>query len=198
MNTLLSLLTHRSFIVRAATGIIMGAVIFFGMWALSLAWLPEGFFLELPRPSINNCQQDLWQALRAFLWNLILTGSLTAFASLFALSRFPLGYVVPWMIFASYGGMLGTNSFSCPNPEGPIPMSLSVLWTRAGFREIVGYLLIAAALANQYFWQQPSFFKIQVERVRSWKEFKLNLEMIFGLFAAIFLLAWAAVIEMMP
>jgi hypothetical protein len=59
-------------------------------------------------------------------------------------------------------------------------------------------LLIAAALANQYFWQQPSFVKIQVERVRSWKEFKLNLELIFGLFAAIFLLAWAAVIEMMP
>jgi hypothetical protein len=198
MNTLLSLLTHRSFIVRAATAIIIGAVIFYGMWALSLVWLPEGFFLGLARPSINNCQQDLRQTLRAFLWNLILTGSLTAFASLFVLGRIPLGYTVPWMTFAIYGGLLGTNSFSCPNPEGPILISLSVLWTRAGFREIIGYSLIAAAFANQFLWRQTSFFKMQVERVRSWKEFKFNLETVFGLCTAIFFLAWAAIVEMMP
>lgn len=195
---IISLLTHRSFFVRAATGIIVGTAILFGMWAASLAWLPEGFFLGLPRPSINNCQQDVWQALRAFLWNLVLTGGLTVFTSLFALNSFPLGYVVPWLIFATYGGMLGTNSFGCPNPEGPIPISLSVFWTRAGFREIIGYLLIAAALANQYLWQQPSFFKMQVERVRSCKEFKLNLQVIFGLCTAILLIAWGAVVEMMP
>jgi hypothetical protein len=170
----------------------------FGMWATSLAWLPEGFFLGLPRPSMNNCEQAVWKTLRAFLWNLALTGGLTAFASLFALNRFPLGYLVPWVIFATYGGMLGTNSFSCPNPEGRLPISLSVLWTRAGFGEIIGYLLIAATLANHYIWQQSSFFKLRVERVRSWKEFQLNVEMTFGLCAAVFLLAWAAVIEMMP
>jgi hypothetical protein len=60
MNTLVSLLTHRSFLVRATTGTIVGVAIFFGMWAASLVWLPEGFFLGLPRPSINNCQQDVW------------------------------------------------------------------------------------------------------------------------------------------
>lgn len=198
MNTPLSLLTHRSFFVRAATGVIIGIAIFFGMWAASLAWLPEGFFLGLPRPSINNCQQDVWQTLQAFFWNLVLTGGLTAFASLFLLKRFPLGYVVPWMIFAAYGGMLGTNSFGCPNPEGPIPISISVLWTREECREIIGYLLIAATLANHYLWEQPSFFKIQVERVRSWKEFQLNLDVIFGLCTALFLIAWGAVVEMMP
>jgi hypothetical protein len=194
----ISLLTHRSFFVRATTGIIVETLIFFGMWAASLAWLPEGFFLALPRPSINGCQQDVWQTLRAFLWNLVLTGGLTVFASLFVLDRFPLGYMIPWMTFAIYGGMLGTNSLSCPNLEGPISISLSVLWSRAGFREIVGYLLIAATLANHYMWKQSSFFKIQVERVRSRKEFQLNVEMTSGLFTAIFLLAWAAVIEMMP
>jgi hypothetical protein len=152
----------------------------------------------LPRPSINSCQQDFWQALRAFLWNLVLTGGLTAFASLFALNRFPLGYIVPWIIFATYGGMLGTNSFSCPNPDGAIPISLSVLWTRAGFREIIGYSLLAAAFANQFLWRQTSFFKMQVERVRSWKEFKFNLETVFGLCTAIFFLAWAAIVEMIP
>ena len=197
MNTLVSLLTHRSFFVRAAIAIIVGVVIFFGTWAASLAWLPEGFFLVLPRPSINNCQQDVGQTVRAFLWNLVLTGGLTSFASLFAVNRFPLGYIVPWMMFAAYGGLLGTNSFSCPNPEGPLPISLSVLWTRAGFRETIGYLLIAAALSNQFLWRQPSFFKVQVERGRSWKEFKLNTEMTFGLCTGIFFIGWAAVVEMM-
>ena len=198
MNTFVSLLTHHSFFVRAVIAIIVGVAIFFGAWAVSLAWLPEGFFLVLPRPSINNCQQDVWQTVRAFLWNLVLTGGLTAFASLFAVNRFPLGYIVPWMMFATYGGLLGTNSFSCPNPEGPLPISLSVLWTRAGFRETIGYLLIAAALSNQFLWRQPSFFKVQVERVRSWKEFKLNLQSVLGLCIAVFLIAWGAVVEMMP
>jgi hypothetical protein len=195
MNTLL---THRSFFVRTASGIIVGVAVLSGVWAASLAWLPEGLFLGLPRPSINNCQQDAWQALRAFLWNLALTGGLTAFASLFALNRFPLGYIVPWVVFATYGGMLGTNSFGCPNPEGPIPISLSVLWARAGFREIIGYLLIAATLVNHHLWQQPSFFKLQVKRIRSWNEFQLNLEVTIGLCTAIFLIAWGAVVEMMP
>lgn len=197
--TAFSLLTHRSFFIRAATGIIIGTGMMFCIWAVSLAWLPEGFFLILPRPSINNCSdQDVSQALRAFIWNLVLTGGLTVFASLFALNRFPYGYIVTWITFAIYGGMLGTNSFDCPNPDGPLPVSLSVLWARAGFREILGYLLIAAALANQYFWRQPSFFKSQIEKVRSWSEFKLQPEMIFGLCAAIFLIAWGAFFEMMP
>jgi hypothetical protein len=180
MNLFLSLLTHRSFFIRAAIGMVIGAVLFFGMWAASLAWLPEGFFLRLPRPSINNCQLDVWQTLRAFLWNLILTGGLTVLASFFVVNRFPFGYVVPWLMFAIYGGLLGTNSFGCPNPEGPLGISLTVLWTRAGFREIVGYLLIAAALGNQFLWRQTSFFKLHVEKVYSWKEFKLNSQVIFG------------------
>jgi hypothetical protein len=198
MKIFLDLLTHRSFIVRAAIEIIVGAVIFFGAWAASLAWLPEGFFLRLPLPSIGNCEPGVSQAWRTFIWNLVLTGGLTAFASLFALNRFPYGYIVPWLMFAFYGGALGTNSFLCEEFSEPLPITLSVLWTRAGFRESMGYLLIAAALANQYLWRQPSFFKARVERVRSWKEFKLNLEVIFGLGTAIFLIAWGAIVEMTP
>jgi hypothetical protein len=197
MNIFISLLTRRSFFVRATTGIMIGLVILFGVWAVSLAWLPEGFFLFVPAPSITSCEQEVSQIWRTFIWNLILTGGLTAFASLFALRHFPLGYIVPWIVFALYGGALGTNSFQCPNPEGPLPMSLSILWTRAGFREAAGYLLIAAALANQYLWRQPSFFLTRIERVRSWSEFKLNLDFIFGLCTGIFLLAWGAVVEIM-
>ena len=198
MNTLLSLLTHRSLLVRAVIGLIIGTVIFFGVWAASLASLSEGFFLVLPRPSIINCEQSISQTLRAFFWNLALTGGLTAFASLFAVNRLPLGYLVPWTVFAIYGGLLGTNSFNCPNPDGPLSISFSVLWSRAGFRETASYFLIAAVLANQSLWRQTSFFSLKIERVRSWREFRLSSEMIFGLCTAIFLLAWSAIIEMMP
>lgn len=86
-------------------------------------------------------------------WNLHLTGGLTAFASLFVLNRFAWGYAVRWMTFAIYGGLLGTNSFNCPNPEGTLPISLSILWIRAGFSEVISYLLIAATLADQFFWR---------------------------------------------
>jgi hypothetical protein len=138
------------------------------------------------------------QTLRAFIWNLAFTGGLAALSSLFAVNRFPLGYLVPWITFAVYGASLGTDSFVCPTPDGPLSPSLAVLWTRAGFREITGYMLIAAALANRYLWQQPSFFSLKLERIRSWKQARPNLDLLVGLCAAASLIAWGAVVEMMP
>ena len=198
MNTLASLLTDRHLLVRAATGLLVGTPIFFGVWALSLAWLPEGLFRQLPLPSIGTCEANAANGVRLFIWNLILTGGLVALCSLFALGRFPYGYVMPWLLFGVYGGMLGTNSFLCAGVSDPVPLSISVLWTRAGFREIAGYLLIAAALANHFMWRQSSFFSHRVERVRTLKELKLDCGAIIGLLAGILLLGWAAVAEVMP
>lgn len=198
MNPLLALLTHRRFLVRAATGLLVGTLIFFGAWAASLAWLPEYLFLRLPNPTIGTCEANAAQALRIFIWNLTLTGGLVVFSSLFAVGRFPYGYTVPWLTFAIYGGMLGTNSSLCEDLSNPLPLSISVLWTRAGFREIAGYLLIAAALANQSLWRQSSFFSLQVEQVRCLKDVKIDFEAVFGVLAAIALLGWGAAVEAMP
>ena len=198
MNALLALLTHRGFLVRAATGLLVGILICFSAWAASLAWLPEGFLLKLPLPTIGTCEANVANSVRIFVWNLILTGGLVLFSSLFALGRLPCGYLVPWLTFAAYGGMLGTNSFLCEQLSDPVPLSMSVLWTRAGFREIAAYLLIAAALANQFLWRQSSFFSHRVERVRTLRELKIDFGAILGLFAAALLLGWAAVVEVMP
>lgn len=100
--------------------------------------------------------------------------------------------------FVHYGGLLGTNSWVCPDPAGRLSPSLAILWTRAGFREIVGYVLIAAALANRYLWRQPSFFSLRVEQVRSWKEIRPSLDILLGLGMAALLIAWGAVVEMVP
>jgi hypothetical protein len=92
---LISLLTHRSFLVRAMTGTIIGALIFFSVWTASLAWLPDG-------------------------------------------------------------------------------------------------------PANHYLFHQPSFFKMQIEKVHTRKEFRPNLDAMIGLCIALLLIAWGAVVEMMP
>ena len=187
MDTLLTLLTHRRFLVRAATGLIIGTLIFFGVWAASWAWLPEGSFVIFPLPTIITCEESTANAARIFAWNIVLTGGLVAVSSLFAVGRFPYSYMVPWLTFAVYGGMLGTNSSRCGALSQPLPPSMTVLWTRAGYREIAGYLLIAAALANQFLWRQPRFLGLQVERVRSLKALKLDLDARFGLCLAVLL-----------
>ncbi len=199
MDTLLALLTHRRFLVRAATGLLIGTLIFFGVWAASWAWLPEGSSVIFPLPTIITCEGSAVNAVRIFIWNIVLTGGLVAVSSLFAVGRFPYGYVVPWLTFAIYGAMLGANSFYwCGGLPEPVAPSISVLWTRTGYREIAGYLLIAAALANQSLWRQPRFFGLQVERVRSLKALKLDLGARFGLCLAVLLVGWGAVVEVMP
>ncbi len=197
MNAPTSCLAHRRFLVRAATGLLIGTLIFFGVWLLSLTWLSEGVLRKLPLPSIGACKADAANGVLIFLWNLILAGGLVALASLVALGRFPYGYVIPWLLFGIYGGMLGTNSYLCQELSGPVPLSVSVLWTRAGFREVAGYLLIAAAFANQFVWRQPSFFDVRVERVRALKDVKMDPDAILGLCAAVMLIGWGAAVEVM-
>jgi hypothetical protein len=186
-NVLLSLLTHRLLIVRFMAGLTIGLALLFTFWGFSQAWLPEGFFFILPGMAFSpsNCEMEsLPETLKVFGWNLALTGGLTIFESMFATGRFPMDYVVPWLRFATYGGMLGTDSFLCANPLTSPGVDISILRTRTGFGEITAYLLIPASLANVYLWRQLSFWHTRIERVRYWKEIQFSWEMILGLIAA--------------
>ena len=201
MNTLFALLTHRSLLARALTAWLIGLAFLYGAWAASYAWLPAGSF-HLPGEAIapfSGCNLEfINQSVRFFFWNLVVGIGLTAFASLFRSGGFPLGYLVPWILFLCYGGLLGTNSFLCPDPSGPQPASISILWRAAGVREISAYLLVSAVLAPLYVWKQSSLWSLKIERVRPWKEFQLTRGTVAGLLAAIMLLAWAAVVEAWP
>jgi len=140
-------------IIRFITAWLIGIVILFAAWLISAAWIPGGFFRVLPGMAVSPVECEigsLSETLKTFLWNLMLTGGLCVAASLFAVGRFPYGYVVPWLLFGIYGGMLGTDSFNCSNPLNSTGIDISILWTRAGFREITGYLLIPTAMANLY------------------------------------------------
>ena len=194
-NILIYLLTHRHLVVRMLTAWVISIVILFASWEISYAWLPDGFFRFLPGMAFSpiGCETaSISEAMKVFGWNLALTGGLTIFASLFAVGRFPLGYLVPWFIFAVYGGLLGTNTFLCSNPLASTGANISILWRSAGVKEITGYLLISASFADLYLWRQISFWHTRVERVRGWKELHFSWDMITGLLVAVGLLAWGA------
>ncbi len=77
------------------------------------------------------------------------------FLNLFRGSRWPGGlYMMPifWII---YGLSLGTNSFVYASQ--PVPLSISILWTRTGFTELMAYTLGYEATREwsifQGFWQ---------------------------------------------
>ncbi len=195
---MLASLTHRRLIIRFAAAWLIGTIVLFAAWLVSDTWLPDGFFRFLPGMAISPVGCDigsLSETIKTFLWNLVLTGGLCAAASLCSVGRFPYGYVVPWLLYGIYGGMLGTDSFLCSNPLDSVGLDFSILWTRAGFREITGYLLIPTAVANQYLWRQRSFWSTRVDRVRHWSEFDISWETVIGLLAAVGLIAWGAIEE---
>jgi hypothetical protein len=195
---LISLLTNERLIIRFITSWSIGTMILFAAWYISDVWLPDKFFQFLPGTAISpvGCEIGSVSAtIKAFAWNLLLTGGLCIAASLFAVGRFPYGYVVPWILYGVYGGMLGTDSFSCSNPLDSAQIDISILWTRAGFREITGYLFIPAAMANLYLWRQRSFWSTRVETVRRFSDDKFSLEIVIGLAASVGLIAWGAIEE---
>jgi hypothetical protein len=147
------LLTHRCVLIRALSSWFFGLILFFAVWTVAYHLLPEGALRgRLPGARIPLDPDDgLLFALRIFAVNLGLSGGIVAFASLFRVGRLPPGYLVPWLLFAVYGALLGTNSFAYLDPAGPPAPTADVLWTRSGTRELTAYLLVAAALARSAF-----------------------------------------------
>ena len=124
------LFTHDRLIIRFIASWLIGTVILFAAWFVSDAWLPDRFFRFLPGMAISpvECQiGSLAETMKTFGWNLAITGGLCIFASLFAVGRFPMGYVVPWILFGIYGGMLGTDTFNCINPLNLSGIDISIL-----------------------------------------------------------------------
>ncbi len=193
----LHLLTHPNVLVRVPSNWLIGLIIFFGIWVISYEAFPPGSLrFASSNPVLNSTGEAvLPETLRILAWNLCVAGGLVVLSSLFIIGKFPAGYLLPWIICGLYGAMLGTNSFAFPDPAGPLPPNLAVLWTRAGWREITAYMLMASALANVYQWQQPSWWSMQVKRVRSWRELRLSGGELMCLVMAVGFLGWAAYVE---
>ena len=87
------------------------------------------------------------------------------FMNLFRGRRWPGGlYVLPvfWIL---YGVLLGTNSFVYAGQ--PIPLSISVLWTRMGFTELLAYTAGYEATREWALWE--GFFLSRRIAGKRWK-----------------------------
>ena len=193
-----ALLTHPNPLIRALAGWLVGMVVFVVAWALSYALLPEGFFGFFPR--MGAVSADVGQGILSLAWeifvnNIFVNAVVIGLASLLAMGCISGGYLIAWFVCGSYGGMLGTNSFTYPDPGGPMAPYLAVIWERSGTREITAYLLTAAALANIHLWRDPSLRSSRLERVRRLREVRLSLGEILLVVVAVLLIAWGAYVE---
>ncbi len=188
----LDLLLHPNVLLRVTSAWLVGLLILLGAWTASYAWLPAGSLHPWVMLTQSAAPDD---AVGIFIWNFLLVACPLAIPSLFRIGRLSGGYLIPWLVCADYGALLGTNSWALPDPAGALAPNLAILWGRAGVPEITAYLLVAAALANVYLWRQTSFWSLQVKRVRSLRDFHLSRSEIVGLVTAVALLGWAAAIE---
>lgn len=125
----------------------------YAAWIFSRLLLPEG----LLRPYLSR----LFTArVGELIFVKILLANLLPFfgiqfMNLFRGSRWPGGlYILPvfWIL---YGLSLGTNSFVYAGQ--PVTLSISILWTRTGFTELLAYTMVYEASREwsifQGFWQ---------------------------------------------
>ncbi len=127
----------------------------YGAWLISKILLPEG----LLRPYFSRLFET---RVGELTFTKILLANLfpflgVQFMNLFRGRRWPGGlYILPifWIV---YGISLGTNSFVYAGQ--PVPLSLSVLWTRVGFTELIAYTAGYEATREWALWE--GFLKAQ-------------------------------------
>jgi hypothetical protein len=196
MRLILHALTHASPVTRALTASGIALALWIGAWTLSYLFLSEGLLRGLMTARVPDEVFVAGPALGAtiFQWNLVFGMGAVALSSMFAIGKLSLGYVAPWWWAIGYGVALGTNSFVLTEP-GKLAPNLSVMWQHIGAREILAYLLVAAALANIHFWRPRRWYDLTLSRVRGLGELRLRgLELTF-VAGGLVLLAWTAGIE---
>ena len=196
MGIILHALTHASPVTRAITASLIALGLWIGAWTLSYLFLSEGILRGVMTARVPDEVLLAGPSLGAtiFQWNLLFGMGVIALGSLFAIGKLSLGYIAPWWWAIGYGVALGTNSFVLTEP-GKLAPNLSVMWQHIGAREILAYLLVAAALANIHFWRPQRWYDMTLSRVRGLRELRLRgLELTF-VAGGLVLLAWTAGIE---
>ena len=196
MGSILRSLTHKSPIRRTITASLIAVGLWLAAWTLSYSFLSEGSFRDILTIRVPDQVLFAGPSLGAaiFQWNVIFGVGAIVVGSLFAVGRLSLGYVAPWWWAIGYGVALGTNSFVLTVP-GKLAPRLDVMWQHIGAREILAYLLVAAALANIHFWKPRRWYDLTLSRVRGWTDLRLRSSELACFAGALVLLAWTASIE---
>jgi len=190
-------LTDRSPVRRALSASAIAVTLWLGSWTLSYVAAGEGALREVMAARVPG---DLLQAgpslaLTIFGWNLAFGVGAIVAGSLFAFGRVSIGYLAPWWWALGYGVALGTNSFVLTVPGAKVAPRLDILWSHVGAREILAYLLVAAALANMHLWRPRHWRDLTLARVKGFADIRLSAGEVACLAGAVVLLFWTARVE---
>lgn len=177
-----------------ATGI--AAALWLSAWTLSYLAVGEGALLAVMSARVPDAVFTAGPSLAVtiFSWNLLFGVGAIVVGSFFAIGRISLGYFAPWWWALGYGVALGTNSFVLTVP-GKLAPRLDILWQHIGAREILAYLLVAAALSNIHVWRPRRWHDLSLSRVRAFADIRLGLGEVAAVAGALALLAWTANVE---
>lgn len=196
MGRVLAALTHRSPLRRALTASAIALGLWLGSWTLSYLVVGEGVLREAmaARVPTEILHSGPTLGMTIFWWNFLFGVGAIVVGSMVGLGRLSLGYFAPWWWAVGYGVALGTNSFVLTVP-GKYAPNLNVLWSHIGAREILAYILVAAALANIHVWRPKRWHDLSLSRVRGFRDVRLRAAELACIAAALVLLAWTASVE---
>ena len=196
MGIILSALTHRSPLPRAITASVIALALWIVAWTVSYLFLSEGVLRDVMSARVPDDVLFAGPSLGAtiFRWNLLFGMGAIVLGSFFAIGKLSLGYIAPWWWAIGYGVALGTNSFVLTVP-GKLAPRLDIFWQHIGAREILAYLLVAAALANIHFWRPRRWYDLTLSRVRGLRELRLRASELTLVAGGLALLAWTAAVE---
>ncbi|RPJ27497.1 MAG: hypothetical protein EHM33_07810 [Chloroflexi bacterium] len=149
-----SLLLHDRLIVRFLALLALVTALFLLTWTASYWFLPEGLLrgrtgaAALAGETAASSFLVEWLRILAINFSICL---LVVIAPNLLRAGLPMGYYTASVQAIVYAVILGTNSFTFPLPEGPLPPTLAVL-ARSGPYEIAAYLLAATATASLARW----------------------------------------------
>ena len=196
MRFIVGALTHPSPLPRAVTATLIALALWIVAWTVSYLFLAEGLLRGLMSARVPDEVLFAGPSLGAtiFQWNLVFGMGAILLGSLFAIGKLSLGYIAPWWWAIGYGVALGTNSFVLTVP-GKLAPRLDIFWQHIGAREILAYLLVAAALANINFWKPRRWYDMTLSRVRGLSDLRLRAPELAFVAGGLVLLAWTAGVE---
>ncbi len=169
---------NRSVIVRFASLLTLGCLLFILAWSVGYIILPEGAFragaeAHMARSSLDSASQTVvaeWmKILRANSIPILL---IILSSLLIRINGIPLGYLVALYNLILYGLFVGTNSFAIPYADR-LPPSFAIL-ERSGPYEMTALILLAAATGTWSFFQVKRLFRTAPERVVPAPKFHLS------------------------
>lgn len=149
--------------------ILILTLLMFLSWYLSARFLPNevlhSYFSHIFEVNpITNGKFTFWGI---FVSNFVIGFVGIQFMNLFKVKKIPGGLFILPLFWIIYGVLLGTNSFIYAKDS--IPFSISVLWERTGFNELVAYTFGYVATYNWALWEQQSLWGAYRIPNKRWK-----------------------------